>query len=271
MEGRTPAEPPDAPGSPSSAEPPAERPAPPGLEPLTPEYSGTGFVLPEWLAFLRNRLILGGLASVLVLLLVAIVLVALGGGDSGPERPLAVGAETPEGTPTPPRGEGLGGRVRVTVTLRNGPGTSYAILGIVPAGAVVSVVGRDDEGAWLQIVGASGIPGWVPASAVDVVGDISKLAIGEAGRGPSIPVPTRISEPIIEDDEEDIVLPPPPTPTRPAPPTSTPPPPPTATRPPPPPPTPTRRPPPPPTSTPPAQGGAQSGSGSSGPWMELLH
>ena len=175
-----------------------------------------GFTLPEWLAFLRNRFILGGLAAVAVLLIIAVVLIALGGGDGDLDRPLAAGLSTPEELPTVANGSELVGRINNTVSLRNGPGVTYAILGTISGGTVVSVVGRSEDAGWLQIVPPSGITGWVLAAFVNVLGDVSQLAVGQPGKGPSVRIPTSVPRPV---DETPITLstPPPAAPTSPPP------------------------------------------------------
>ncbi len=217
MEGSTTPQPQDT--SPSS-ESPTEPPPPPELKDSAPD----SFELPEWLDFLRNRLILGGLGIVVTMLLLAIVLVALGGEGGGVRPQLVLGSDMPEGTPPAFRGDGLAGRMLVTVSLRNGPGVNHPILGIVPSGALVSVIGRDADEGWLQIVPAAGIPGWVPRSAVDVAGEVSELVIGAPGEGPSVVVPTQIPVFVPEEPVEAPTLPSAvePTPTLAPPPTATP-------------------------------------------------
>jgi uncharacterized protein YraI len=79
----------------------------------------------------------------------------------------------------------------VTASLHNGPGTGYPILGTLPSGAIVKVIGRSDDSTWLQVVSQVGITGWLPAAVVEVNGDIAQLAVGAPGPGPSIAVPTQ--------------------------------------------------------------------------------
>ena len=195
------------PTTPQSPEPPARSVVP--TEPPPPAAIGElpldTIELPEWLAFLRNRVILGGLGVVVTMLILAIVLVALGGGDGGVGPQLTLGNSTPEGTPQEFRGEGLAGRMLVTVSMRNGPGTRFPVLGILARGTLVSVIGRDADESWLQIVSSAGIPGWVPASTIEVTGDIATLEIGAPGQGPSIVVPTQIPGIVPEDP---VVVPP---------------------------------------------------------------
>ena len=149
-------------------------------------------VLAEAMALLHNRLILGGLGLLVVLLLVAIVLFALGGGDDAADRHLVVDFSTPDGRPTAVPRAGLIGRVRVTTSTHNGPGTGYAILGTIPAGAVVPLVGRNADATWVQVIypPSSQLRGWVDASFIDVTADLSRLTIAGPGLGPSVLIPT---------------------------------------------------------------------------------
>ena len=189
----------------SGAQGSAETPGPP---PLLPELSpssatapspsdadATGVVQPtDWAGILQNRLILSGLAVIVVLALITIVLVTIGNGDGDPRpRSLASGG-TPEASPTALPGGSLVGEVLTTTTIRSGPGSTYPILGTVPRGALVSVVGRDENQAWLQVSYPPGseLLGWVSVAFIEVSGDVSRLVVAEAGEPPSIVIPTSI-------------------------------------------------------------------------------
>ena len=147
---------------------------------------------PVWLAPLRNRLILGGLSVVVLLLLIVLVLYTIGGGDDGSDTMFALGTTTPEGPPAAVPGNGIVGRVLTTATVFRGPSTGVDIRGTVPAGATVSVSGRNDDETWLQIVYPPNSPlrGWVEAASVEVRGDISRLAVAEADAPPAVDIPT---------------------------------------------------------------------------------
>jgi uncharacterized protein YraI len=146
------------------------------------------------LALLNNRFILSGLAAVAVLLISAIVLVAIGqenGDTNGSDRPGVVAPPT-DGDPTPTRAPGtLSGRVLQTVTLRNGPDSQFAIVGTIPRGALVAVVGRSEDAGWLQVryPPGSALRGWVISTFLEVEGNVSLLAIAAAGPEPTIEVP----------------------------------------------------------------------------------
>lgn len=154
----------------------------------------------DWAGLLRNRFILGGIGVVVVLFLAAIVLVAVGGGDDDDVgRSIASGTEVP-GESTANSVRGLSGEMRTTTTMRNGPGATYAIIGTIPSGAVVSIVGRNADEAWLQVTYPAGsqLRGWVPAGSLKVSGDVSRLTIAGPGESPGALVPTSPA-PIIAD------------------------------------------------------------------------
>jgi uncharacterized protein YraI len=145
----------------------------------------------DWQAVLRNRFILAGLGLLVVLLLVAIVLFAVGGEDENGTSGVAP-QPTSDGVTTPVLGPGLPGQLRTTTTMRNGPGSTYAILGTIPRDSVVTVVGRNEDDTWLQVLYPPGtqLRGWVRASLIDVNGDVSELVIAGPGEQPDVPVPT---------------------------------------------------------------------------------
>src|SRR3972149_3743504 len=96
-----------------------------------------------------------------------------GGGPSLPPAPpgLEAPARRPIGAAGGPDGAvvpliGLPGRLRSTARMRNGPDATYAILGTIPRGALVPVVGRNADATWLQVVypPTSQLRGWVDAS-----------------------------------------------------------------------------------------------------------
>ncbi len=205
MEGDNNSEPPETPDTqgPLASGGPAEAPAPPllpELEELSPAAGTTpraieaaGGVDPTaWLAFLRNRLVLAGLAAVVVLLLIAVVLISFGSGNGEPRRRSAAGASSPDSEATVLPSDGLVGQVRTTTTMRNGPGPDYPILGTIPRGALVAVVGRSANQSWLQVTYPPGsqLRGWVSIAYIDVTGDIDQLAVAGPGTAASIAIPT---------------------------------------------------------------------------------
>ena len=160
--------------------------------PLYPEQEPPqGVTHSDWHAVLRNRFIIGGLGALVLLLLTAIVLYTMGDGDSDTSTvradPTANGTVT-----TPVIGPGLNGKLRTTVSMHNGPGPGYSILGTIQRNKVVKVVGRNEDNTWYQVIYPPGgtLRGWVQAPLIDVEGDISTLVIAGPGAGPNNAVPT---------------------------------------------------------------------------------
>lgn len=168
---------------------------PPELEPTEAGGQASGLASPgirgDVAALLQNRIILFGLGVLVVLLLLTVVLVVVGDGDDGTAsiaRPNTPGANATEVAPL----VGLPGRLRSTATMRNGPGATYTILGTIPEGALVPVIGRNEDSTWLQVLypANSQLRGWVNATVLDVNGDLTELVLAGPGTGPQIPLPT---------------------------------------------------------------------------------
>ncbi len=64
---------------------------------------------------------------------------------------------------------GPSGTLTETIYVRSGPGTGFESLGLLSAGAVVSLTGKNDDATWLQIAYPSGPggKGWVSAAFVE--------------------------------------------------------------------------------------------------------
>jgi len=176
---------------PGEAVPPPPALEPPSLDRQRPPHIGRDY-LGDVTALLQNRFILFGLGTVVVLLLLTVVLVVVGDGDDG-KTPSAIRPTTPgrDATDVPPL-VGLPGRLLSTVTMRNGPDSTYAILGTISKGARLAVVGRNEDATWLQVIYPPGrqLRGWVNATALQVDGDVATLVIAGPGSGPQVPIPT---------------------------------------------------------------------------------
>lgn len=73
------------------------------------------------------------------------------------------GAATPSEQPEPPPPtEGLRATTQANLRLRSGPGTSFQILDVAPAGTVVAVTGRNASGDWIRVE-YQGRVGWMAA------------------------------------------------------------------------------------------------------------
>ncbi len=188
---------PPAPNQPPSA----EREPPPRREltgtatttPAEDDEPSPADVIPQaWRELLENRLIILGMSGIVLLLLaVGILFVFSRGGDASAPRTIAAAATTtPEPTSFPDTR--LVGEALETTTMRNGPSRGFVPLGTIPKGALVPVVGRNEQKTWLQVTYPSGSPlrGWVEAEFLDVSGDISQLVIAGPGPRPDLTVPT---------------------------------------------------------------------------------
>ncbi len=80
--------------------------------------------------------------------------------------------------------EGNAGIIQQQINVRSGPGTNFNSLGTLNAQDVVTVTGRDANGAWLQILFSAGPDGkgWVNAAFVQVDGVESLPIVGETGQ-----------------------------------------------------------------------------------------
>ncbi len=149
----------------------------------------------RWDAFaplLNNRLILSALGLVVVLLLIAIVLIAIGhGGKAGPAHVVSA-APTSDGKTPLPRGD-VSARLVNTASLRNGPSAAYAILGTIPKGATVAAVGRNSDQTWVQVQypPGSNLTGWIDVHYLEVTGDLSQLSLAAPGPTPVVDLPTQ--------------------------------------------------------------------------------
>lgn len=67
--------------------------------------------------------------------------------------------------PTPVPTQVLGPRTRAMVNLHAGPSEDYAVIGLLPSGASLEIVGRDWSGLWLAVSVAPGASfyGWMEA------------------------------------------------------------------------------------------------------------
>ncbi len=106
----------------------------------------------------------------------------------------------PTPIPPPPTDTPVPVEKDVTVTIlqnmnvRGGPGTNYHVIGPGPAGEVAKVLGRNNDGTWLQVEypSADGT-GWVYAPLVQINGDAQTVAVANAPAPPPptpVPVPT---------------------------------------------------------------------------------
>lgn len=169
--------------------PVAAEPAPPAA----PEQE-INILPPEWEALLRNRAILSGIASIVVLLLIVVVLFVFSRGKEEPVLRAVAAVPTANAETTAFPTSRLAGEAITTTTVRNGPNSSFLPLGTIPRGGRVPVVGRNEDESWLQVIfpADSLLRGWVDAAFLEVIGDISQLDVAGPGPVPSLIAPISI-------------------------------------------------------------------------------
>jgi len=119
---------------------------------------------------------LGGFMGVLLGLLA----LALVQGDEQPQLNTAVVEPSPTAfvfglTPTPEPKP----RTKIALDVRLGPGTAFAVVGTIARGGEVEPVGRDNAAGWVAIrfPPGSSARGWVPASEVENLENVERLAV----------------------------------------------------------------------------------------------
>lgn len=172
-------------------EPPLPAELQPGAPPPTTLPPDDGSFWADWQSLLRNRLILGGLSLLIVLLLTTLVLVLLGRGDNSTDGP-AVEVSTPAKTSPPLPAGSVIGRMRTTASMLAGPDPQYSPLGTIRSGVVLQIIGRSADDAWLQVIYPPGtqLRGWVNRTLLEVTGNVSLLRIAGPEAGPNVELPT---------------------------------------------------------------------------------
>lgn len=103
------------------------------------------------------------------------------------ERLPVISLVTPTFTPSGPTA-----RVSQRLNVRSGPATTYDVLGMLDAGATVTLTGRNETGTWLQIEFPGGPDGrgWVAAAYLQG-DDLANLPMVNAAGTPITPLPDR--------------------------------------------------------------------------------
>jgi hypothetical protein len=61
--------------------------------------------------------------------------------------------------------------------IRRGPGTNYETTGGLPAGACLTILGRNDEASWVYIISEDDFTGWVSVSILAGVENVSRVSV----------------------------------------------------------------------------------------------
>lgn len=86
------------------------------------------------------------------------------------------------------------GIVRENLRVRQGPGTTFAVIGSLKQGETVAIIGKNEALDWFQID-----RGWVAATFVDVTGNLAKVPVKQVAQQTAIPTSatTTQSTPIV--------------------------------------------------------------------------
>jgi len=124
-------------------------------------------------SMLRNPYVLAGLAVAVAIVAAVFVVILFGSGGGGDFNS---GVVTRPLTPQPGQSAGLQVRSVAVAAIREGPGQEYLQIGLLFSGNDVSVLGRDADARWYEIlVPNSNLKGWVPATALRLPDNASSL------------------------------------------------------------------------------------------------
>ncbi|MGA2285335.1 MAG: SH3 domain-containing protein [Dehalococcoidia bacterium] len=81
-----------------------------------------------------------------------------------------------------------------SVNVRSGPSNDYVVLGVLRRGSEAKIVGRSDDGDWLEVEYPthSNLYGWIIASSVDTSADLTAIPIATPESLPMVIVPTEV-------------------------------------------------------------------------------
>jgi hypothetical protein len=116
-------------------------------------------------SMLRNPYVLAALAVAGAIILAVAFVIAFNQSDGSPSSGVVVTPPSP--TPLPGQLPGVQAEGLAKAAIREGPGLDFFELGLLNKDPKVSVVGRDEDSIWYQIIFAgTDLKGWVPRSAL---------------------------------------------------------------------------------------------------------
>jgi hypothetical protein len=116
-------------------------------------------------SMLRNPYVIAALAVAVAIMLAVVFVIAFSSNEGGIGSVGGVNSRTP--TPAPGELPGVQAKVIAIAAIREGPGLEFFELGLLRNGQDVSVVGRNDDASWYQVIFAGAdLRGWVPDSAL---------------------------------------------------------------------------------------------------------
>lgn len=113
-------------------------------------------------------------------------------------QPSATASATKTATATPTVDERFRARISSqynSINVRVGPGTTYDAFAILLAGTQVTVLAKNRDGTWYNIVMENGQRGWISASVTEAIASQTATAIPTALTIPALPSATRTQPP----------------------------------------------------------------------------
>ena len=147
-----------------------------------------------------------GLVAVALALVFAVAMIFRSAGNSPKSSisaPTAAG-RTPTAGATKDVISGPAAKATSSVNVRDGPGNGYIVLGVLRRGSEAKIVGRNDDGDWLEIEypANSNLLGWIIATSVDTSADLATIPISTPESLPMAIVPTQVPVTFVPDTPE---------------------------------------------------------------------
>jgi SH3 domain-containing protein len=80
--------------------------------------------------------------------------------------------------------------------IRRGPGTHYETISGLPSGACLTILGRNEEASWVYIISDDDLTGWIAATTLTGIGNISRVSVRDDSAMVNTARPTLTSEEI---------------------------------------------------------------------------
>jgi Bacterial SH3 domain len=147
-------------------------------------------------SLLRNPYVLAALAVAGAIVLAVAFVIIFNQSDKNPSSGVVVTPPSP--TPLPGQLPGVQAEGLAKAAIREGPGLEFFELGLLNKDQKVSVVGRDEDSTWYQIIFAgTDLKGWVPRSALklpDNADPLIEVVVFTPIPKPSVEQPTATPE-----------------------------------------------------------------------------
>lgn len=145
-----------------------------------------------------------GFVAIALALVFAIAMIfrsASKGTNSAASAPTAMG-RTPTAGATVDVIDGPAATATSSVNVRSGPSNGYVVLGVLRRGSQAKIVGRSDDGDWLEIEypAHSNLLGWIITSSVTTSADLTAIPVATPESMPMAIVPTDVPVTIVPEE-----------------------------------------------------------------------